>query len=178
MNTLREELVEIGAVPYVFPKNIDERLKMLYKIKQILIYEIPAVKDMKPCRNYMLWLEIIKNGKTFIISRDNLHIVVVRSSDFNGRPMTELEFGLWHEYGHLNREHPNDPLKNDKSADEFAIQQLTELYDADEAYRIYIDFILNNYSVNVKTGEHSQIVEPYLHRESDLNDYLNKLNNK
>lgn len=173
MKSLESDLVELGAVEYSFPKEVDGRIEPLCHIKGVPIYEVPEIVKMKPIENIFLSNNIKGHDKCFVIRRrlTNEIIICIRPCDFVERPITELEFGLWHEYGHIDCDNPID----EKYADNYARARLTERYGKDESDRIYLDFILNEYQVDTSTGKPAKpITGGYIHRLTALTDYFNK----
>ena len=182
MKSLKQDLADIGAVKYTFPKNIDSRIEAFCRNKKIPVYEVPEIDKMRPIENEVLFKNIKGQNKTFIISRifTRERIMCVRPSDFVGLLIGELEFALWHECGHVDLTNPEtDKLHDEKYADIFAINRLMEYYDGETAKYIYLRWLFKEYEMNPKTGEYvfDDPFKQYTHRREWLDQYANGIEN-
>ena len=177
MKSLKQDILDIGAIEYSFPENIDKRIEVFCRYKKINVYEVPEINKMKPIENDVLFKNIKRQNKTFIISRipTKERIICVRPIDFTNSSIGELEFALWHEYGHINLKNTKtDKLRGEKYADIFAINRLNEYYDGETAKYIYLHWLFKEYEMNPETGEYvfDDPFEQYTHRKEWLDQYV------
>ena len=153
MATIAEGLIHFGSTPYVFPDNIDNRIPMLCRIKGIDVFEVPDLFKVNPTRHiaFLMFLRERLNGAGMF--GEDPGTLMIQSFHFNGRPIEELEFAIWHEFGHLM----NDDHDSESDADDFAIKQLTQVYGEVKADVTYRNWLFNEYHVDTATDSHDEM---------------------
>jgi len=182
--TLLEILNELGCTPYTFPEDIDKRIEEMCNLNNYTVLEVPErgclnynflmthafsnKEDFTKTRNAVIQLDRINKCNAVINSAEHVKMIVVRSSDFIDYSKEEIELALWHEIGHL----VNDTL-DERIADEYAIYQLSDIYD--NAEYIYLRWLIKEYNVDRTTGKYN--FDPirckrYEHRKEWIEDYI------
>lgn len=153
MATISEGLIHFGSTPYVFPDNIDSRIPMLCRIKGIDVFEVPNLFKVNTYKYFDLLSFLRENFKGAGMFGENPGTLMIQSFHFNGRPIEELEFAIWHEFGHLTNKDPD----SESDADDFAIKQLTQVYGEVKADVTYRNWLFNEYHVDTASGSHDDM---------------------
>lgn len=126
-----------NCTPFVFPSEMNPYIKKYCIENDILVFYVP-VDDWFP--------DIVKVNLQVSGADWTKRSVLVRPYKYDN--VKAMEFGIWHEIGHImNQKHFSESM-----ADNFAIDRLTELYD-NEGMKIYMRWLFKHQNVDRKTGE-------------------------
>lgn len=145
---------------YQFPKDMHPYMKKFCDKHNILVFHVP--EDDKFNYREKPFLEL--SGAEI-----KLKVVLIRSYKYEA--ICELEFGIWHEIGHIMMK-----TNNEQIADVFAIEKLRELYGKDEGTKVYLRWLFKRVKLNKDTHEFNSepTEEPfdYSHRNIIVNDCI------